>query len=80
MSFNIDSGIEIPKRAMPSRRRSGSKYPFAQMEVNDSFLLPQTTKPTTIRSAIGAFSKRHADAGKFTVRATEEGLRVWRTE
>ncbi len=78
-NFVLETGIEIPKRTAPARR-SGSKYPFAQMEVGHSFLLPADVKATTIRSAIGAFSKRYSDAGKFAVRATDQGLRVWRTE
>jgi hypothetical protein len=79
MTFTIETGIEIPKRTAPGRR-TGSKYPFAQMDVGHSFLLPADVKPTTIRSAIGAFSKRYSDAGKFAVRGTDQGLRVWRTE
>lgn len=79
MTFVLETGIEIPKRTVPGRR-TGSKYPFAQMEVGQSFLMSADVKAQTIRSAIGAFSKRYSDAGKFAVRNTDQGLRVWRTE
>ncbi len=79
MSFVLETGVPIPKRVAPGGRR-GSKYPFAQMEVGQSFLVADPeTKAATIRSAVGAFSKRYSDAGKFAVRITEEGIRVWRT-
>jgi hypothetical protein len=77
MSFTIESGIPMPKR---TAGRSGSKYPFADMEVGDSFAIPGDVKAATIRSAVGAFTKRNPDAGKFAVRGTGDGLRVFRVE
>jgi len=77
MAFQIEDGVAIPKR---TAGRHGSKYPFAQMEVGQSFLITTNVKAATIRSAVGAFSKRNPECGKFAVRGTEDGLRVWRTE
>lgn len=76
MTFVIETGVEIPGR---KGGRSGSKYPFAQMRVGQSFLVGSGVKVSTIRSAIGAFSKGNPDL-KFAVRETEDGVRVWRIE
>lgn len=83
MAYTLESGIPLPKTNRPGR--TGSKYPFAQMEVGESFLVGNNSKGEpltqgTIRSALGAFSKRNPDSGKFSVRMTDQGLRVWRTE
>lgn len=76
-TFTIEAGVAIPKRIAG---RSGSKYPFAEMGVGDSFLVAGEVKPATLRSAVGAYTKRNGQTSKFAVRAVEGGLRVWRTE
>lgn len=83
MAYILESGIPLPKSNRPGR--TGSKYPFAQMEVNESFLVGNNSKGVpltqgTIRSALGAFSKRNPNSGTFSVRMTADGLRVWRTD
>jgi len=81
--YQIERGVPVPS----ARTRMGSnKFPFANMEVDDSFFVTgDAVKPA--RSASGSFAKRHGV--KFTVRATEEtdetgqdvaGVRVWRIE
>lgn len=77
MAFEIQDDVPMPRR---STGRKGSKYPFADMEVGQSFLVEGDIKAATVRSAIGAFVKRFPEAGKFALRNTDEGLRVWRTE
>ncbi len=74
MTFTIETNIPVPSR---KGGRSGSKYPFAQMDVGHSFLVGSDVKATTIRSAVGAFTKDNKDF-KFVVRAVPEGIRVWR--
>ena len=76
--FQLETGIPVPPRASFGSVR-GSKYPFADMEVGESFLVPEDVKLTTIRSAIGAFNKNNKTV-KFAVRNTDTGVRVWRTE
>ncbi len=78
MTFQLEVGVPVPPRKRTGR--SGSKYPFAVMEVGHSFLVPTDIKAATVRSAIGAFRKRNPDGGKFSLRVTDEGTRVWRTE
>jgi hypothetical protein len=76
--FALETGVPVPPRATFGQKR-GSKYPFADMEVGNSFLVPEGIKSQTIRSAIGAFNKTNKDR-KFAVRVTDAGTRVWRTE
>jgi hypothetical protein len=52
------------------------KYPFAQMEVGDSFLLPEGMK----RNAASVAAMRYGNplGRRFTIRKTPEGFRCWR--
>lgn len=82
MSFEIQSGVPIPRR---TAGRSGSKYPFLQMDVDQMFTVDTGVKAATVRSAVGAFTKRNPGAGKFAVRAFtgadgKQALGVWRIE
>lgn len=77
MAFEIQDDVPMPRR---STGRKGSKYPFADMEVEQSFLINTDIKAATVRSAVGAYMKRNPDSGKFAIRNTDQGLRVWRTE
>jgi hypothetical protein len=76
-TYQLEVGVPIPRRA---RGRSGSKYPFHEMEVGQSFLADAETKASTLRSAVGAYLKRSDAVGKFAVRVTDDGVRVWRIE
>lgn len=78
MTFQLEVGIPVPARKNVGRK--GTKYPFAVMEPEQSFLVPSDIKAATVRSAIGAYKKRNPDGGKFAIRVTDEGTRVWRTE
>lgn len=79
MSFVLETGVPVPARTGGGGRR-GSKYPFAQMETGQSFLVGGDITVGTVRSAVGAFNKRNPGFGKFAVRETADGVRVWRTE
>ena len=62
----IDKNVPLPK-----------KYPFAQMAVGDSFLVPLGTS----RFAVGQAAKRYGveHGVKFTVRQMPDGsFRCWR--
>lgn len=79
--FTIESNIPVPVRA-PSRGKT--VYPFADMQVGDSFLYPQEAPiPASLRrrlaAATAAFVRRNPELNaKFAVRTAEGGLRVWR--
>jgi hypothetical protein len=67
MTIKIESGIPMP-----------AKFPFADMRVNDSFLLLGNTKRATVAVAAARYAKKTNK--KFTVRQTPEGYRCWRIE
>ncbi|MXO67764.1 hypothetical protein GRI72_02815 [Altererythrobacter marinus] len=73
--FKIEKGIE-----MPASHRAMRRYPFADMEVGDSFAVPVNDgeDDMTVRSAAWDYGRRHGM--KFTGRLLrDEGvLRVWR--
>jgi hypothetical protein len=68
-SFTIDKGIPAP-----SKERS--RYPFADMEVGDSFLIPDMKTSAEISSAVSYRKNRYRE--DYVCRSTEGGLRVWR--
>lgn len=61
----IDKGVPLPRR-----------YPFADMQVGDSFLVPEGVKRSNVSVAAKRYGDRHGAA--FTVRKVPEGLRCWR--
>lgn len=70
--FEIEKGIESPK--------SVRKYPFLEMNIGDSFFVPceDRGKRHAVRAAATYYNIAHGC--KFTCRAVEGGIRVWRTE
>ena len=70
--FEIEKHIPIPEHTGSGAR---PKYPFADMEVGDSFFAPNMTA----RSLINA-SQWHANktGKKFTCSTVEGGARCWR--
>lgn len=83
MEYQIESNIPMPKRTRTA------KYPFADMNVTDSFLVPiyededaskvvrrmQAAKTT----AASALTKLRGTKTSFTLAEVPEGVRVWRT-
>ena len=64
----IDKGIPLPKR-----------YPFDQMEVGDSFAVPEGINRTRVSVAAMRYGREHKM--KFTVRQMpDRSLRCWRLE
>lgn len=55
------------------------KWPFRNMKVGDSFVVPPEDGPK-VRCAADSFKRSPAANGafNFTCRTTAEGLRVWR--
>jgi hypothetical protein len=66
--FKIEKGIPAPK--------SRAAYPFADMEVGDSFFIPGMKTSAEISSAISYRRLRHGE--KYRSQAVDGGLRVWR--
>jgi hypothetical protein len=56
-----------------------SLWPFAKMEVGDSFVVPDYAKRASVYIAAKRFGDKHGM--KFATRKTPEGsYRIWRTE
>jgi hypothetical protein len=84
-SFEIEVSIPVPVRTVIR----DSKYPFAEMGVGDSFLVPQTEEDNNIDAIMKRMSGACAYAGKmlraegivtakFIKRRMPDGVRVWR--
>ncbi len=80
--YEIESGVEIPTSAAKGQQL-GSKYPFAQMQVGQSFAVNSNDDTdillARLRGAVFRYVKQQAGTVRFTVRATPTGVRVWRT-
>ena len=82
MTFTVESGIEMPKRA---RGRTPTKFPMQDMSVGDSFLIscdPQDKKVLAnwrrkFLVAKTAFLKQFE--GEFKTATVSDGVRVWRS-
>ena len=70
--MEIEKSIPIP-RAHATRK----EYPFPQMEIGDSFVVP-IDRRVAVGVACHSYKKKHGK--QFTTRKTEDGkfVRVWR--
>jgi hypothetical protein len=78
MNYKIDKGIPLPDRG------TVSKYPFAEMEVGDSFVVSDNEQ-TSIISAANSFGKKFDPRRKFVSRKITDTsgkynhtIRIWR--
>ena len=71
--------IEKDVPVAPKRGGRGGEYPFAAMEIGDSFFVPGDAHRTQYRvsSAVSHYAAR--TGRKFTTRRVEGGVRCWRT-
>lgn len=58
---------------------SGTKYPFADMDIGDSFLCNDRSC-VQIASAAYKWAKAKGNGAKFTCRTVEGGVRCWRVK
>ena len=79
--YEIEKNIHIPKdgRGRPRDR----KYPFTSMEIGDSFFIPCSDKKEATKRANRVMSsartsRKSIENKKFTTRAFDDGVRVWR--
>lgn len=71
--FEIESDIPVPA----TRMRKARTYPFADMEIGDSFAIPADVPHNRVRIAGYQFGRRHNR--KYTVqRVNGERYRCWR--
>jgi hypothetical protein len=74
VKFEIQKDVPIPYPGMGKR-----KYPFADMEVGDSFLVEDKSTNAMYRTAHG-FMAKHQPNWKFSVRKVNGGTQVWRVK
>lgn len=79
MSFTIDKNVPVPA----STAGRGPTYPFAAMQIGDSFFVPATGEAVKKRAAgLSRAASAHAkknEGRKYTTRKVEGGgVRVWR--
>lgn len=80
MTIKIETGVPIPVITRP--RISDTKYPFAELKINESFSVPYGEDAphrveTRLRAAV--YRAQRALGLRFTMRIYDDGVRIWRT-
>lgn len=70
--FEIEKNVPLPKSAR------NAKYPFAEMEISDTFLA-KGAPMRRVSAAASGYASQHPGC-KFICRTVDEGVRVWRIE
>lgn len=82
MEIKVDKDIPVPSKLYSSR--TSCPYPLKELEVNESFLVPNPNNLPLpqLRNQVNAKLNYYSKTlnYKFTVRNTDEGLRVWRVK
>jgi hypothetical protein len=75
IGIKIERGVPIPKQTRDS------KYPFAYMDIGDSFFVPGA-KAASLQNAAKHHSKRtgHAYSSRTVTENGVDGARIWRIE
>lgn len=78
--FEIEKGIPMPEK-QKKKTGAAAKYPWEQMEVGDSFFIPNPPTQANGRftSMYAVASKRYAPK-RFEQRQENGGLRIWRVK
>jgi hypothetical protein len=80
----IEPGIPMP--ATPKRTRSKNngaqiRWPFAEMKVGDSVLVPDWAKPTRAAAYLAKAKRQKKLPESFLIEghSSDQGYRIWRT-
>ncbi len=85
--ISIDKNIKITPKCSSQKHSGVPMYPFAEMQIGDSFLLEchdVTNKKAMERlrsratSNLSLYNRRRGANIKIATRATDDGIRVWR--
>jgi hypothetical protein len=69
--FKVEKGIPL----LDNRKTKNRRYPWRQLDVGDSFFIPEVT----VKSICGSLSyARKSTHCAFSCRAVEGGVRIWR--
>ena len=73
--IKIDKNIPVPANA-------SARYPWAEMEVGDSFFVEDKeniySQQSSLSTAGRVWANAHKNGSKFITRKVEKGLRIWR--
>jgi len=68
----------VIEKGVPVAPPGNSIYPFGELDVGDSFLLPTGAgNASAFRRSASLWAARHG--AKVTIRKVDGGVRVWRT-
>ena len=73
-TFPIEKNVPMPLTV--GQNFGETKYPFAEMEVGDSFALIKSLE--TVRQAARNWSLSTGSSFRFSLRKTPDGFRCWR--
>jgi len=77
--MQIEKNIPIPAdKGATGRTGRRAKYPFAQMEVGDSFLVSWDDLPPSGQACLSVRAGDAFGSGNFRTRKEADGIRVWR--
>lgn len=71
--FKIEKNVPVPARA-------STRYPFGEMEIDDSLLDTSRSTPQTSNMVLAARKWFKANDRKMIARKTPDGARIWRVE
>ena len=73
------NGFKIEKNVPPPVSDKNTKWPLAQIQPGDSFLVPPE-KALRVRYAASQFVRRTQPKWRFATRTVKGGLRIWRVK
>lgn len=83
MTYKIEKGVPVPSRGLPAKP---IPYPFGEMELGDSFVvpIPKDLDGERLVKRILSIAKRYRDDVQadfaISARVRPEGVRVWRVK
>jgi hypothetical protein len=80
MKAKTEIQIKIEKNVPMTNKRNQFVEAFIQMEVGDSFFIPQKNDATRALNAINSHLRYHKGVGAIATRSEGDGLRIWRTK
>lgn len=72
--YQIEKGIPLPEK----KENKSEKYPFDDMVVGDSFLVPSAER-SAVTPRVAYYHEKFPDR-RFSSRKVNGGVRVWRTK
>ena len=72
--YKVEKNVHIPI----GKPATTKKYPFGDMSIGESFLVPEGDNSNNVVRSAHAYGKRNGM--KFTSRKAEGGTRIWRIE